>query len=137
MLVLGGFSAHHPPVTPAAGSDLERLGEDRVRRLVATFMERVFADPMIGFYFQGRPLLRIRELEARFALAHLGGGDVYTGRPLEEAHAGLSIFGGHFDRRTALLKETLLEDGVDLDIVGRWLDHTEAQRARVVDGVCR
>ncbi|HRE91196.1 MAG TPA: group 1 truncated hemoglobin [Myxococcota bacterium] len=137
MWTLGGFEVRHPPVEPRPGSDLERLGEERVRRLVHTFMERVFADPMIGFYFQGRSLMRIRELECRFALAHLGGGDVYTGRPLDEAHGPLKIFGGHFDRRSALLRETLLEDRVDGDIVQRWLDHTERQRALVIGGNCR
>ncbi len=137
MIALGGWAVHNPPIDAAPGSDLERLGEERVRRLVATFMERVFADPMIGFYFLGRPLVRIREMEARFALAHLGGGDVYSGRPLEVAHAGLKIVGGHFDRRSALLRETLMEEQVDADIVERWLAHTENQRALVVDGVCR
>lgn len=137
MWTVGGWDVQHPTVTPGPGSDLERLGEERVRRLVHTFMERVFADPMIGFYFQGRSLSRIRELECRFALAHLGGGDVYNGRPLDEAHGALRIFGGHFDRRTALLRETLLEDGVDNDIVLRWLAHTERQRELVVGGSCR
>lgn len=137
MWTVGGPELRHPVVEPRPGSDLELLGEERVRRLVHTFMERVFADPMIGFYFQGRSLSRIRELECRFALAHLGGGDVYGGRPLDEAHGPLRIFGGHFDRRSALLRETLVEDGVDGDIVERWLLHTERQRALVVGGSCR
>ena len=138
MWTIGGWAVNNPPVTPEPGSDLERLGEARVRRLVHTFMERVFADPMIGFFFQGKSLPRLRELEARFALAHLGGGDdVYTGRPLDHAHAALRIFDAHFDRRTTLLRETLIEDGVDTDIVQRWLAHTEAQRALVIAGTCR
>lgn len=137
MWTVGGWEVKHPPVEPRPGSDLAHLGEERVRRLVHTFMERVFGDPMIGFFFQGRQLGRIRELECRFALAHLGGGDVYTGRPLDEAHGPLRIFGGHFDRRSALLRETLVEDGVDEDIVGRWLEHTERQRALVIGGSCR
>lgn len=137
MWTVGGWEVKHPPVEPRPGSDLARLGEERVRRLVHTFMERVFGDPMIGFYFQGRSLSRIRELECRFALSHLGGGDVYTGRPLDEAHGPLRIFGGHFDRRSALLRETLAEDGVDHDIAERWLEHTERQRALVIGGSCR
>lgn len=125
------------------GSDLERLGEAKVRDLVERFMDTVFADPMIGFFFVGRQLVRIRELELRFAIEHLGGAaayGAYTGRPLGEAHAPGNvppILGAHFDRRREILRETLEAGGVDEDIRVRWLAHNEAQRPLIVRGACR
>jgi hemoglobin len=119
------------------GSDLERLGEAKVRAIIERFLDEVFADPMIGFFFRGMPLARIRELELRFAIEHLGGGAAYNGRPLDEAHRRHRVMGGQFDRRREILRETLVAAGVDADIRERWLQHNEAQRGLVVQGPCR
>lgn len=124
-------------MTVEGESDFARLGPGRVRLIIDRFLDEVFEDPMIGFFFAGKPLSRIRELEYRFAVEHLGGGAVYNGRPLDEAHGDLRVFGGQFDRRRRILEETLEAFGVDEDIRARWIAHTEAQRDKVVRGPCR
>jgi hemoglobin len=119
-------------------TDFERLGgEAGVRALVDRFLDAVFSDEMIGFYFDRAPKARIRELEARFAMSHLGGPDTYDGRPLDVAHAPHRIFDGHFARRVAILRETLAAHGVPHDVAARWVAHTEAQRDLVVVAACR
>ncbi|MBL8784244.1 MAG: group 1 truncated hemoglobin [Deltaproteobacteria bacterium] len=118
--------------------DFERLGgEAGVRAVVDAVLDRVFADAIIGFYFDRAPKARIRELEARFAMAHLGGPDTYDGRPLDVAHAPHRIFDGHFARRIAILRETLVEVAVPADVAARWVAHAEAQRAHIVVAACR
>ena len=42
----------------------ERLGgEEKVRAIVDTFIDRVFADRMIGFFFRDADRNRIKEME--------------------------------------------------------------------------
>jgi len=128
------------PAAPEVAADRTRSdflrvgGEDGLRRLIVEFVERVFADPMIGFLFVGKPKARITELEYRFAAEHLGGPVAYDGRPLGEAHRRSPISGGHFDRRTRILAETLVRHAVPDDVAARWLGHVEAQRGLILGG---
>jgi hemoglobin len=116
----------------ATPSWFEQLGgETVVRRIVDDFMERVFADRMIGFFFRNANKSRIKELEYQLAAAFLGGAVEYEGRPLTQAHAKHPIMGGHFARRKQILKETLESHRVPEAITAAWLAHTEALRALI------
>jgi hemoglobin len=110
-------------------SDFERLGgELRLREIVNTFIERVIADRMIGFFFRKADKQRIKEMEYQLAASFLGAGTEYTGRPLAQAHAKHPIMGGHFARRRQILKETLESFNVAEDIKDAWLKHTDDLR---------
>ncbi|MCC6623108.1 MAG: hypothetical protein IT385_17755 [Deltaproteobacteria bacterium] len=118
----------------AMRTDFERVGgEAGLRALITEFVGRTFADPMIGFLFAGKPKARITELEYRFAAEHLGAPLVYDGRPLGEAHRRSPISGGHFDRRTRILAETLARHEVPDDVAARWLAHVESRRSEVLE----
>jgi hemoglobin len=120
------------PAAPAS-TDFARLrGAAGLRAIIDDFMAQVFADAMIGFLFAAVPKARIRELEYRYAAAHLGGPDTYDGRPLGEAHRASPISGGHFMRRRQILLETLRAHGAPEDVIERWLAHVDAQRALVL-----
>ena len=130
---LGTDDPSTSPTVPADGSDFARLGGERgLRAIIDDFMTRVFADVMIGFLFAAAPKARIREMEFRYAAAHLGGPTAYDGRPLDEAHRASPISSGHFARRRQLLDETLSAHAVPDDIRQRWLAHVDAQRALVL-----
>lgn len=119
-------------------SDYDRVGgEAGLRAIIDDFLDRVFDDVMIGYLFDGKPKARIRELEVRYAAAHLGGPDAYDGRTLDAAHRAASIFDGHFARRMWLLRETLVAHRVPADVMARWLAHNQAQRELVLAGSCR
>jgi truncated hemoglobin YjbI len=138
LVVLGsGPEPFEQGPTPAVGSDFERLGPTRLRVVIDRFLDKVFGDVMIGFMFDHKPKARIRELEYRFAAAHLGATSPYGGRPLEEAHTPLRIFDGQFARRRHLLAETLTELSVPDDIAARWLQHTDSLRERILAGSCQ
>lgn len=114
-------------------SDYERLGgEEGLRVLIEDFMDRVFADDMIGFLFAGKPKRRIVELEIRLAAAQLGGPRPYEGRSMREAHRRSPILGGHFARRRKILQNTLEDHGVPEDVIARWLAHVDALRDEVL-----
>ena len=106
-------------------------GEPVLRSIIGTFVDRMFADPMIGFHFRKANRRRIAEKEYELAAEHLGGGVQYSGRPLGEAHGAHAILGGHFDRRLEILRRTLEEAGAPPSVVTHWLAYTESSRSLV------
>ncbi len=106
-------------------------GEPALRRIIDRFVDRVFDDVMIGFFFGKVSRERLKEKEYEFAARHLGADVAYTGRPIAEAHASHPILGGQFMRRLKILDETLLESGVPERVREHWLRHTESLRQMV------
>jgi truncated hemoglobin YjbI len=106
----------------------EKVGEPRLRQIIDVFIDRVFADRMIGFFFRNANRQRIKELEYQLIAQHFGAPIVYQGRPLAEAHGKHPIMGGQFMRRMQILRETLEEFNVAPEIRDAWLAHTEKLR---------
>ena len=103
-------------------------GELKLRKIIDTFIDRVFADRMIGFFFGKADKNRIKEMEYQLAASFLGASIEYQGRPLDKVHANHPIMGGHFARRKQILKETLDFYQVAESIKEAWLKHTEDLR---------
>ena len=115
---------------PTAASTFYEIlgGEAGLRPIINTFIDRVFDDPMIGFFFRSANRNRIKEMEFQFTARFLGADLEYHGRPIEEVHARHPIMGGQFARRLMILKETLEEAGVPEHVKEHWLAHTESLR---------
>jgi hemoglobin len=111
-------------------------GEPALRKIVDRFVDQLFDDTMIGFFFGRADKQRIKDKEYEFAAAHLGAPVEYTGRPLTKAHAAHRIFDGQFMRRLQILRETLNEFGVPEHIREHWIAHTLALQDSVVRGPC-
>jgi hemoglobin len=103
-------------------------GEPVLRTIINDFIDRVFQDRMIGFFFRHAAKDRIKEMEYQLAAGFLGAGLEYRGQPLDKVHAKHPIMGGHFARRRQILKETLQSHGVAESIQKVWLQHTDALR---------
>jgi hemoglobin len=106
-------------------------GEAVLRPIVDTFVDRVFDDTMIGFFFRKANRERVKAKEYEFIARYLGADIEYTGRPIEQAHAAHPIMGGQFMRRLKLLESTLDEAGVPPHIRDAGLAHTESLRPLV------
>jgi hemoglobin len=106
-------------------------GEPALRRVIDRFVDRVFEDTMIGFFFKRASRERIKQKEYELAAGHLGANVVYTGRPLAEAHAPHPIMGGQFDRRLQILKDTLDEFSVPEAVRAHWIDTTLSLRSLI------
>ena len=106
-------------------------GEIRLRAIIETFVDRVFEDRMIGFFFRNADRNRIKEFEYQLAARFLGADVEYSGRPLAKAHANHPIMGGHFARRRQILSETLDFYGAPAEIKAALLRHTDALRAQI------
>jgi len=115
-----------------AGTLFDRLGgETKLREIVDTFIDRVFEDRMIGFFFRNADRARIKELEYQLAAGFLGADVQYQGRPLAKVHANHPIMGGHFARRRQILKETLESFQVPEEIQTVMLTHTDQLRPQI------
>jgi hemoglobin len=107
----------------------EKLGgENRLRPIIDAFIDRVFEDRMIGFFFRNADRVRIKEMEYQLTAKFLGADIEYRGRPIGKAHANHPIMGGHFARRRQILKETLETFQVAEEIRTALLRHTDSLR---------
>ncbi|SKB02420.1 hemoglobin [Agreia bicolorata] len=92
----------------------ERLGgHETLKVAVAVFYTRVIADPLLAPYFTDIDLARLRAHQAAFLTVAMSGPDVFAGRSLEDAHAGLTITGEAFDAMIDHLDFALTDVGVD------------------------
>lgn len=120
------------PGSTAAGTFYELLGgEAGLRPIINTFIDRVFDDQMIGFFFRAANRNRIKEMEFQFTARFLGADLEYQGRPIEEVHARHPIMGGQFARRLQILKKTLEDYNVPPTIREAWTSHIESLRALI------
>ena len=108
-----------------------KIGEAKLRAVITDFYSRVFGDVIIGFLFEGKSRQHLIDREYEFTASFLGGDVKYTGRPMRTAHAASPIFGGHFERRLQILRETLRDNAVDPEVQQAWIDHTLALRAQI------
>jgi hemoglobin len=116
-------------------NDFEAVGgAEAVSAIIRDFIERVYADAIIGFFFVTIDKERLILRESQLAAAHLGGPQEYSGRPIHKAHARHPINRGQFRRRLYLLEKTLDAHGVPADIKERWLDHDRRLESAVTDG---
>jgi len=106
-------------------------GEPKLREIIDAFIDRVFADRMIGFFFRNADRKRIKEMEFQLTAEFLGAEVQYQGRPLDQAHAKHPIMGGQFARRLQILKETLEELHVPQPIRDAWIEHNESLRSLI------
>ena len=106
-------------------------GEAFVSAIIDDFVERIFADTMIGYLFARASKERVKRFEYEHAAEFLGANVTYSGRPLRDAHGKHPIMGGHFGRRRQLLKQTLEAHGVPAHIVSAWLAHQDALKDEV------
>jgi len=111
---------------------IDKIGREPLRAVIADFYDRVFRDVMIGFMFQGKDKQHLIQREWELAAAMLGDPEIkYTGRPMRTAHAAHTIFGGQFERRLQILRETMRDHGVDPEVEQTWIEHTQALRAQI------
>jgi hemoglobin len=125
-----------PPRNPSVGimSELyETLGGDTgLTTVVEVFYSRVTADPELAPYFAHVDLDRLRAHQRSFLRAALDGPEVFTGRPLASAHAGLHITDAHFDGIVDHLASTLGDLGIDAASVALVRERVDALRPQVV-----
>lgn len=116
-------------------TDYERMGgEPALERAIDAFVDRMFADFIIGFLFEGKDRERIKRHELELAATHLGGPQRYTGRGILSTHRPLKINRGQFRRRLAILRTVLREQGVPDEVIEGWIAHDQRLERSITDG---
>src|SRR5258706_13459296 len=91
----------------------EEIGGTAVlKTAVAVLYQRMLADPAVAPWFSDIDMERLRSHQHAFLTTALGGPDVFTGRNLADAHAGLHVSVEAFDRMTDHLTGVLRDLGV-------------------------
>ncbi|GAA2044845.1 group 1 truncated hemoglobin [Agromyces tropicus] len=107
-------------------------GPDGVRTAVALLYRRVVADDELGPWFRDVDLDRLRSHQRAFLSAAFGGPQVFSGRGLADAHAGLEITDAAFDRIVQTLLTSLADLGVGHGAVARVGERLERVRGEIV-----
>lgn len=104
-----------------------------IRRVIQRFYDRVFEDPMIGFFFKDKNKDILIEREVQLALSILELEKTpYKGRSMKEVHGKLNIFTGHFNRRIKILEEELAKSELPQETVQKWLEHSRSLLEEIV-----
>jgi hemoglobin len=92
-------------------------GPAAVAATVEDFYHRLLADPATAPFFAGTDLAHLQSHQRAFIAAALGGPELYAGRDMAAAHAGLQITDADFDAVVGHLVETLTSLGVPPDTI--------------------
>jgi hemoglobin len=94
-------------------------GAGAVRTAVDGFYARVLADPKLAPFFTGTDLDRLKAHQRSFIAAAIGGPEIFSGRDMTSAHAGLGISDADFDAVVGHLVDTLTGLGVPEETIGQ------------------
>jgi hemoglobin len=87
-------------------------GEPAVRAAVDDLYARLLADRQLAAFFTGADLQRLKAHQRAFIAAATGGPEIFAGRDMAAAHAGLGIGDSDFDAVVGHLVGTLTALGV-------------------------
>lgn len=92
-------------------------GKPAVSAAVDGLYERLLADPVLAPYFADTDMERLKRHMRAFMAVALGGADLYAGRDMHSAHAGLDVTHDAFDRVVGHLVDTLVALGVPTELI--------------------
>ncbi|MFI7434242.1 group 1 truncated hemoglobin [Micromonospora haikouensis] len=107
-------------------------GAPAVQAAVDDFYVRVLADPTLAPLFEGVELTRLKTHQRAFIAAAIGGPQLYAGRDMAAAHAGLRISDVQFDAVVGHLVDTLAGLGVPDETIARIGDTLAPLRGDIV-----
>ncbi len=113
----------------------EQIGEhEAVAAAVDIFYGRVIGDPVLAPYFIGTDMRRQKAHMRAFLAVALGGPEIYRGRDMGAAHAGLGVTDEAFNRVVGHLVATLVELSVPPELIDAIGAKLVPLRAVVVEG---
>ncbi len=117
----------------------EQIGEDRLREILRDFYQRCFDDVMISHFFFGKDHEELLKHQLAFTRGMLGGPNRYEGRAIAPIHKPLLIRPPQFMRRRMLLKETMRDHKLELELAEAWSDLEDRLKSLVLMdyGDCR
>jgi hemoglobin len=108
-------------------------GFSSISKIVLSLYDRLLDDDDVGPFFDEVEMNRIVDHQTKFVSSLLGGPASYTDDQIQKMHSHLTILDDHFDTLKDILKETLLDHGVEEQDVATVLDAFEQRRALVAE----
>jgi hemoglobin len=108
-------------------------GAPSVEKAVDVFYLKVLADPEVMGFFADTNMTFQKQHQRDFITFLTGGSDKYKGKDMRAAHAHLKLTDEHFDAIKTYLGETLLELGVDKELVNTVAGVIESLRNEVLN----
>jgi len=103
---------------------------DRVHKI---FYDKLYAHPWLGKFFVGHDQASIEKRQSLFMAEKMGARDVtYYGKQPKMAHRHLFITQEMYDLRHQILRDSLLEAGIDGEPLERWLRIDNAFHRQIV-----
>jgi hemoglobin len=87
-------------------------GHEALEVVVEDFYCRVLDDNQLSGFFAGSNMKRLKDKQAEFLAAALGGPEPYAGPSMKQAHQGRGITMHHFNLVAGHLKDSLCAAGV-------------------------
>ncbi|MEY4063968.1 MAG: hypothetical protein RIR26_176 [Pseudomonadota bacterium] len=118
-----------------SGTLLQKYGGvDTVRQIVGNFYSDVLESPNLRRFFAHTDMSRLMEHQTNLFCHLMGGPNLYAGRNMAEAHKHLGITRADFNEVATILKENLVDAGVEqadvaaiLGIVASYADQIVTQ----------
>lgn len=107
-------------------------GKPAVSAAVDGLYQRLLAFPVLAPYFAGTDMERLKRHMRAFMAVALGGADLYAGRDMHTARAGLGVTDDAFDRVVVHLVATLASLGVPGETIGAIGAKLAPLRAQIV-----
>jgi hemoglobin len=108
-------------------------GAPAVEAAVEVFYKKVLGDPELMGFFQETNMTFQKQHQRDFITFLTGGSDKYAGKDMRAAHKHLHLTDEHFDAIKTYLGETLLELGVDKNLVSSVAGVIEGLRTEVLN----
>jgi hemoglobin len=105
---------------------------ESVSRGVQTFLDRMLADPLLSWTFEGVDQDQLYRHALAFVVAALGGPDRYLGRDLQQVHERFKLTNKHFDVAVVHLVESLREAGISDGVLAELAIRLEPLRRQIV-----
>ncbi|MEM8862080.1 MAG: group 1 truncated hemoglobin [Chloroflexota bacterium] len=90
-------------------------GFSQVSKIVLSFYDTLLDNDEIGPFFDDVDMSRLVDHQTKFIASLLGGPASYSDKQLWKLHAHLDIKDKHFDELEIVLRETLIDHGVEAE----------------------
>lgn len=107
-------------------------GLPTLKKVHKIFYDKVYAHPWLGQFFTAHDQEAIENRQTAFMALKMGGDVTYMGKEPKMAHRAMYITEELFDLRTELLRESLAEAGLPVDLIERWIKIDKAFKKHIV-----
>lgn len=105
-----------------------------VSKLVMAFYDRILDSDQVGGYFENIDMKRLIDHQTKFVASIMGGPASFSDDMLKRVHARYEVSREDFDEVARLLRETLLEFGVEHDDIETVMFEIESRSPVIVSG---